>query len=380
MNPFFEEGRNLPEEPSGHHNDSGCKHHDLHKIRQPVHRSGIGCKFKYLERIHRLDFLLRTNSGSKLYLGIIRFRAIRNRLQKPRDRRWKRLRRISKAVPGGGFRSIAPFSTANLPPPQSRRDPSVTPWENRVESQQHASGAGPTNRAVPDHHGVFSDRSKQHGSHSWQRENIGRDTQALYQNIVSLSFTIRKNWQASPSANCRREQNEASPDSRVGPPSRRRRQERTGACLPVSTGGIPVRMFPPPTIAMHNLPTRRIVRHYRAAALMILLKWLLITGGIPLLAYAKVIENRELGYYAIAGLSLAGLFSLGHWVVGARARCPLCFVPSFSHRQQAKSRKALHFLGSYRFFVALSVIFKGFFRCPYCGERTAMQARARRHG
>lgn len=129
---------------------------------------------------------------------------------------------------------------------------------------------------------------------------------------------------------------------------------------------------------MHRLPTQGIVRRYRVAALLILLKWLLITGSLPLLAYAKLIERRDLGYCAIAGLILAGLLSLGHWMVGIRARCPLCFVPSFSHQQQAKNWKALHFLGSYRLFVALGVIFKGYFHCPYCGEETAMLAREHR--
>lgn len=139
-----------------------------------------------------------------------------------------------------------------------------------------------------------------------------------------------------------------------------------------------MRVFPPSTSSMHHLPTRNIVRRYRATALLILLKWLLVISSVPLLAYAMLGERRDLAYYAIAGLGLAGLFSLGHWLMGMRARCPLCFVPSYSHQQQAKSRKALHFLGSYRLFVALSVIFKGCFHCPYCGEETAMQAREQR--
>ena len=126
---------------------------------------------------------------------------------------------------------------------------------------------------------------------------------------------------------------------------------------------------------MHNLPNKKIVRRYRIAALFVLMKWLLFTIGVPLSCYGLAMGKRDLVHYAIGCFALAGLLSLGHWAVGARARCPLCFVPSFSHQQQSKSRKALSFLGSYRFFVALGVLFMGWFHCPYCGEDTAMQAR-----
>lgn len=129
---------------------------------------------------------------------------------------------------------------------------------------------------------------------------------------------------------------------------------------------------------MHSLPNKSVVRRFRLAAWMLLLKWVFVTGFLGLFGYAMWMDRMDLRYPALGLLIPALISSLFHWVLAIRTRCPLCFVPSFSHQQCAKHRKALHFFGSYRLFVALGVVFKGWFRCPYCGEPTAMQVR-RRH-
>ena len=128
---------------------------------------------------------------------------------------------------------------------------------------------------------------------------------------------------------------------------------------------------------MHGLSNHHMVRRFRFAALLLLLKWLLMSGFPGLLGYSMWAERRDLTWYALGLLGIGVVVSLAHWIIAARARCPLCLVPSFSHQQCSKHRKALHFLGSYRLFVALAVIFKGYFRCPYCGEPTAMEVRSR---
>jgi len=117
------------------------------------------------------------------------------------------------------------------------------------------------------------------------------------------------------------------------------------------------------------------VKRFRTAALLILLKWLLITASLPLFGYALLFDDRNSSYIVIGLLGFAGVASIIHWMLGAQAKCPLCFVPSFSHQLQTKSTKALHFMGSYRLFVALGVIFKGHFHCPYCAENVAIQIR-----
>lgn len=126
---------------------------------------------------------------------------------------------------------------------------------------------------------------------------------------------------------------------------------------------------------MHCLPNQSTVKRFRLAALLILLKWLLIMGSLLLFGYALLVDRRDLSYLAISLFGLAGIVTIFHLIVGARTRCPLCLVPSFSHLRQSKSTKANHFLGSYRIFVALGVMFKDCFHCPYCAENIAIQIR-----
>lgn len=129
---------------------------------------------------------------------------------------------------------------------------------------------------------------------------------------------------------------------------------------------------------MHQLPTQGIVRRYRFAALCVVLKWILISVSSPCLIYAVMIDRRDIFLDSIGMLLAAGCTTIGHLIGGMRARCPLCFVPSFSHQQQSKNSRALRFLGSYRVFVAFSVLFRGWFQCPYCGEKTSIKARQRK--
>ena len=129
---------------------------------------------------------------------------------------------------------------------------------------------------------------------------------------------------------------------------------------------------------MHQLPTQGIVRRYRFAALCVVLKWVLIAASAPLLIYAVLTDHKDIALISIGLMLGAGFATIAHLIAGMRARCPLCFVPSFSHQQQSKSSRALHVLGSYRVFVAISVLLRGWFQCPYCGENTAMKARQKR--
>lgn len=133
-------------------------------------------------------------------------------------------------------------------------------------------------------------------------------------------------------------------------------------------------------IVMHALPNARTVRRFQIAALLLLLKWLLVIVFVALFGYSLMWEKRELTCLALYLMGLCLLVSVSHWVISARARCPWCLVPSFSHQQCSKYRKARHFLGSYRLFVTLGVIFRGWFRCPYCGEPTAVAVRKHPRG
>ncbi|MCX8496259.1 MAG: hypothetical protein ORN51_08770 [Akkermansiaceae bacterium] len=62
-----------------------------------------------------------------------------------------------------------------------------------------------------------------------------------------------------------------------------------------------------------------------------------------------------------------------------RTKCPLCMVPVMGSPSCVKHRRTRKLFGSYRFRVALSSLFAGYFTCPYCQEVTSMEVRPSRH-
>lgn len=128
---------------------------------------------------------------------------------------------------------------------------------------------------------------------------------------------------------------------------------------------------------MHKLPNQTSVVRFRFAAILLVAKWLLFSSTLIILGYSVLTDARELAYLAMGLFAVAMTVWFTHSVISQRTKCPLCLAPSFSHQLHAKSKRATHFLGSYPLLVALSVVFRGSFRCPYCGEPTALKARQR---
>ena len=128
---------------------------------------------------------------------------------------------------------------------------------------------------------------------------------------------------------------------------------------------------------MHRLPSQSSVIRFRLAAVLLLVKWAVFVAALGLLGYSILLHETQLTYVGLGLLGMALLAALVQWIVAARARCPLCLVPSFSSKQCSKNRKARHVIGSYRLYVALAVIFRGYFHCPYCGEPTSIEVRQR---
>ena len=58
-------------------------------------------------------------------------------------------------------------------------------------------------------------------------------------------------------------------------------------------------------------------------------------------------------------------------------KCPLCVTPVLAAKNCSKGKNAKTFLGSHRLRVANNVLFKGYFRCPYCSEPTELTVRSR---
>jgi hypothetical protein len=129
---------------------------------------------------------------------------------------------------------------------------------------------------------------------------------------------------------------------------------------------------------MHRLQTSSALRRFRAGTVL-LLAFVTALAAFFGLGVAVVLVGGDPVVRAFvwlaATLPLLGTFYL---LVGSRARCPLCMNPPLVPRRCQKHRKARTFLGSYRLRVALAVFFTGRFTCPYCGEATRMEVRARR--
>ena len=127
---------------------------------------------------------------------------------------------------------------------------------------------------------------------------------------------------------------------------------------------------------MHRLPSAHIVTKFRIASLLVIVAFL----SIPVILW-KMLCGFYLGreWFVWAGVALVICLScmVTKFLIGSRLRCPLCMMPPLSNRGCARHRNANRLLGSYKLAVAASILFRNRFRCPYCGEPTAMQARNR---
>ena len=130
---------------------------------------------------------------------------------------------------------------------------------------------------------------------------------------------------------------------------------------------------------MHHLPNQYAVTRFRFAAWLLLGKWSLIVGSAAVLPYSLCVADRDLTHLAIGLIGLAVLVTVVQWLIAARARCPLCIGHPLAHKACATHRGTRRLFGSYRLWVAMTVIFAGWFRCPYCGEPTAISVRRHRH-
>ena len=102
-----------------------------------------------------------------------------------------------------------------------------------------------------------------------------------------------------------------------------------------------------------------------------------LSGAI--LIYSIVIHDDELTLWAMGLVLLTTLTVILQWLIASRTCCPLCLTPVLAAKNCAKHRHARSFLGSHRLRVALAVLFRNSFRCPYCHEPTALEVRERFH-
>lgn len=126
---------------------------------------------------------------------------------------------------------------------------------------------------------------------------------------------------------------------------------------------------------MHKLPNKSSIIRFRISAALFCLKTLLIIATITVYAWAFATHDRQL---AMIGLWLTGavvlLFPIRQ-AIAESCQCPLCRVAVLSPKGCSKNTKAKSFIGSYRLRVALQILLKNCFCCPYCNETTEVVSR-----
>ena len=128
---------------------------------------------------------------------------------------------------------------------------------------------------------------------------------------------------------------------------------------------------------MHRPRSTTEIARFRIAAVLWFGICVLMPVAAGVLLQSLMVEDRQLTAIG-AGLSVLSVgLLIPQWVVGAHSRCPLCRTPVLAPKGCVKHRRAKSLFGSHRLRVALAILFKNKFRCPYCNEVTAMEVRDR---
>ena len=131
---------------------------------------------------------------------------------------------------------------------------------------------------------------------------------------------------------------------------------------------------------MHRLPSTSSVHRFRLAAVFLCVKCLTIPIALGALILFLITENHAIAQVGVSLVALALLVAFLQWLLATRTPCPLCKISVLAKKHCMTHRHARTFLGSYRLRVALAILLRNSFHCPYCHEPTAMEVRERKRG
>jgi hypothetical protein len=131
---------------------------------------------------------------------------------------------------------------------------------------------------------------------------------------------------------------------------------------------------------MHRFQSSSTLIRLRFAALLLGLKYLLVPTAVGLLIGAIFYDSRQWMLVAVGLGGFTILTMILQWILASRPRCPLCLTPILASKRCSKHRKARTTLGSHRLRVALAILFRGRFLCPYCHEPSVMEVRNKQPG
>lgn len=131
---------------------------------------------------------------------------------------------------------------------------------------------------------------------------------------------------------------------------------------------------------MHHPRSISDVRRLRLASLLLLGNHLLILTAGSTLLVSFFANDQHLMVFGSILVATSIVLIMAQWIVASHAGCPLCRTPVLAPMGCVKHRRARRLMGSYQLRVALSIMFKEKFRCPYCNEPTAVEVRERLGG
>ena len=124
---------------------------------------------------------------------------------------------------------------------------------------------------------------------------------------------------------------------------------------------------------MHHLRSFSDVRYFRIAAFLLFLNCLLAPFAAGLLVQSMWLENLQMTVAGSGIVVLSFVLIIPLRLQGYHTNCPLCWTPVLAPGGCAKHRGAKKLMGSHRLPVALAVLFRNRFCCPYCNESTALE-------
>ena len=131
---------------------------------------------------------------------------------------------------------------------------------------------------------------------------------------------------------------------------------------------------------MHRLPSHSTLSRFRIASLLVVVMFVTLPLAIGFLVYGFYFREHHWFNWAGVSLLVGGFLMIVLLIMSGKLRCPLCTMPPLQNRRCAKHRTVKRIFGSHRLKVAQSILMQDSFRCPYCGEPTAMEVRQSRRG
>jgi hypothetical protein len=118
---------------------------------------------------------------------------------------------------------------------------------------------------------------------------------------------------------------------------------------------------------MHRFPSQSVIVRFKFVAVLFCLGWTLIPVVACALCYSVVVNNPGLAKIGIALLALAILILILQFSLASRTRCPLCMTPVLASKRCSRLR------------VAVAILFRNGFKCPYCHESAVLEVRSHRN-